>query len=238
MLTTELTRELYNDGISPIEAKEALVEARDSTVTKMTAKLFGNEYPRPPKKFGYDISLYGTNTYAYYVDPKEIKELNPYFGNKLERELGSDPVQAYNPIYVKIRRKNPRFAKAIDAHEKVHGAQPGKSILKRIGVLTIYGPLPLGEMIIEGSAERALEKSGIKPPSRYFDSESGKSAYSIYRDFVYDLENASPGITRQIFRAAKKGGVNSVIRLIENVPYIDRIVTKYARDIHVNSRTN
>jgi hypothetical protein len=105
--------------------------------------------------------------------------------------------------------------------------------LKGIGVFTQWGYLPVGEMINEGGLELALERRlKIKPPSRYFDEERGRSTYGLYRDFVYELEEASPGITRLVSRAIKKGGVNSAIRLLDSVPNFGDLTTKYAYKIN------
>lgn len=227
------------------EAREYVDAALDPRVVHEMASHFGNENPAPPKSAGYDMNLRGTPIIAYYRNPQEIVELAPEYQRPIVRdilrnEFGSlEPYVGLNPDLPQMaRRMGKDFAYSVLDHEKTHAAQPkGKFVLKGIYATTPFGELPIGEMIVEGSVEYALERRGKKPPSRYFDEQGqGKAAYSYYRDFVYEIEEKSPGITRQLMRAASRGGPNAAIRLIESVPDMGAIVAKYAYKL--NNRMN
>src|SRR3989344_3627410 len=225
-----LTKELYEPDINPILARRHLQQAKESVgSTYHAAQVFGNPYPRPPTRTFWDTSLKGTNTIAWYLDPQEVKQEYPMEGLAIEREIGSEPIVAYNPRLLRSRNKN--FIKAVDAHEKAHGGQQGKMKLKKIGAVTRYGPVPLGEMLIEGGVEWALdrysEKSGVMPPSRYMDQmNGGLSLYGIYREFAHELEGRQNGILRQVYRAAARAGPRDVVRHLETVPGIGEMVDK------------
>jgi hypothetical protein len=224
-------------------AERYLPMFRDMSATHDTADMFGNPNPRPPKTVVFDDNLTGTGTHAYYIDPQEI--IGRYghdhpVSRKVRREVGEDPLVAFNPDIIEIDKIHPGYAMAVNHHEKSHGGQPGKMLIKQIYMNTRFGKVPLGEMIIEGANEYALERRGRKSPSRYMDKMSGgreMPLYSFYRDMAYELEDKSPGILRQIFRAAHRGGPNAVVRLMNTIPDLDRIVDKYVSKIAANYRT-
>lgn len=216
------------------EARKYLEYAKDPAFTYEMARIFGNSEPAPARDAGYDRRLAGTGILAYYINPEEMVELypeaqQPYVRAALREELGStEPYIGLNPELGRVPRE---FADSVIKHEKSHGAQPkGKLVLKGIYARTPAGNIPLGEMFIEGWNEYGLERKGEKPPSRYFDEMHGygKALYSQYRDFVYEIEQQSPGITRQIMRAAHRGGPQAAIRLIGSIPDIGNIIAKYA----------
>jgi len=217
---------------TPDESKY-LDYALDPSVTHEMSRVFGNSEPAPAKWAGYDHKLLGSGVIAYYVNPEEVVDLYPEYQKptvrqELRKELGTtEPYIGLNPGIMKMSKEK---AYSIMDHEKSHGAQPkGKLALKGIYAVTPAGEIPLGEMLIEGWNEYGLEKSGRKPPSRYLDEDgNGKALYGHYRDFVYEIEQNSPGITRQIMRTAKRAGPNAAMRLIESVPGIDKLATKYA----------
>jgi len=221
--------------------REYLDYALDRSVTDAMASVFGNPEPAPAKWAGYDHKLLGSGVIAYYVNPEEVVDLypehhKPIVRNELRKELGTtEPYIGLNPGILRMPKEK---AYSVIDHEKSHGAQPkGKLALKGIYAVTPVGKVPLGEMLIEGWNEYGLERSGRKPPSRYLDEDGhGKALYSHYRDFVYEVEQQSPGITRQIMRSAKREGPNAAMRLIESVPGIDKLATKYASKL--NNRMN
>ncbi len=229
-ITSTLTRELYEPDINPGAARRLLQDFSDVSTTYDVARIFGNDSPRPPKKLFYDTSLRGTGTLAYHLDPQEVKQIYPTKGAILEKELGTEPIHAYNPDIVNF--KNKEYAISVDHHEKAHGGQQGKLQLKKLHAFTQYGLIPVGLMLIEGGVEYALERRGIKPPTRYMDESSGKQSYSVYRDFVYELEGKQHGIMRQIYRAAAKAGPRAAGRLLEAVPEIDDVINKYAEKLN------
>ncbi len=228
------------------EAQNYIQEALDPRLVHEMARGFGNDYPAPAKRAGYDSGLQGTPVIAYYVHPREALDsypdhLKPAAEQYLRKEFVTlDPYIGLNPDLPEMdRRIGNGFGTAVLEHEKGHGAQPkGKLVLKSIYARTPFGEIPLGEMIVEGSVEYALERRGRKPPSRYFDEieGEGKATYSKYRNFVYEMEGKSPGITRQIMRAATRGGPNAAMRLIQSVPDMGRIVAEYAYKL--NNRMN
>ncbi len=228
------------------EAQKYIKEALDPRSVHEMARDFGNNAPAPAKSAGYDFDLKGTPVIAYYVHPREALDfypdhLKPVAEQYLKREFGTlDPYIGLNPALPEMDRKIGKgFGTAVLEHEKGHGAQPkGKFVLKSIYARTPFGEIPLGEMIVEGMVEYALERRGKKPPSRYFDEieGEGKATYSQYRNFVYEMEGKSPGITRQIMRAATRGGPNAAIRLIQSVPDMDKIIAKYSWNL--NNRRN
>lgn len=212
----------------PAKTDEYVERALDPELTKEMATVFGNDETDSVQKVFYDHELEGTPTKAYQVSPKEIAEL--YGDRNLPQSL-LDTTVPYIALSPDLKRMPKDLAEAIIDHEKAHAAQPkGKLALLGIYARTLFGTIPLGRMLVEGWTEYGLEKRGTKPPSRYFDEMYGKgtTAYSQFRDFVYDVEDQSPGITRQIVRAARKGGPNAAVRLIESIPNIDSIATKYA----------
>ncbi len=211
-----------------VAADEYIQRALDPALTNEMAVVFGNNEPEPAKLAFYDRSLEGTGTFAYYVNPNEIKEL--YGGRNLPPFL-LDTAEPYIGLNPELNLMPKEFVYSVIDHEKSHGAQQkGKRALSRIRAYTPFGGVPLGTMLVEGWNEYGLERRGRKAPSRYFDElyGYGSTAYSQFRDFVYEVEEQAPGITRQIIRAAGKGGSDSAIRLIEGVPNIDKLVTKYA----------
>lgn len=230
MQLTGLTKDLFDHeshGKSREVRNSYLRDALDPKTTYEMAGLFDNDSPRPPGRVFWHRDLRGSGVLAWYLDPAEVKRAYPKDGEEIEREFGSDPIVALNPDVLKIN--NREYVTSIIDHEKTHGSQPGKQTLKRLGVMTRYGPLHLGEMLIEGGVEWAMEKRGKKAPSKFMQEYGGKkTSYGIYKDFVYDLEARKHGIMRQIYRAAKRGGMNSVIRLLETVPEIDTLVNVYA----------
>jgi hypothetical protein len=176
------------------------------------------------------MGLRGTDTQAYYIDPKEVKSIHPIAGMQLEAEIGPDPIVAYNPDILKGSRE---YRSLVDQHEKTHGGQQGKLKLKDLHVRTSYGELPIGLMLVEGGVEWATEKRGKKAVTRYRDEKTGrKSEYSIYRDFVYELEEKSHGILRQIYRAADRAGPYAAARLLQTVPGISQLLEKYAMKLN------
>ncbi|MCX6815323.1 MAG: hypothetical protein NT120_00540, partial [Candidatus Aenigmarchaeota archaeon] len=196
-----LTAELYNEH--PAKVQGLRHEAMDPTSTYKTAKIFGNPDPRPAKTALYDKSLRGTGTLAYNIDPQDVKSVYPAEGMQLEREIGPYPLIGINPDMLKIKDED--FRSSVLHHEKGHSAQPGKMKLKTIHAFTDYGLVPLGLMLIEGGVEWALERRGIKSPTSYWDKTSRiKQPYSIYRDFVRELDEKQPGIMRQIYRVASR----------------------------------
>jgi hypothetical protein len=230
-----LQRELFEPGVPPHVARGYLREALDTTATYEAAKLFGNERPRPPMRAFWDGSLRGSGTLAWYLDPQEVKLNYPREGRQLEEMVGSDPIVALSPDVVRMQKE---YASSVITHEKTHGAQQGKLMLKRLHAMTEYGALPIGEMLIEGGVEWAMERRGGKAPSRYMEKESDrKPAYAHFRDFVYELEASQKGIMRQIYRAADRGGMNAVTRLLESVPGMNMIVEKYASKL-LNMKMN
>lgn len=216
------------------DTDEYTKRALDTSLTAEMAAVFGNDEPAPAKRVFYDESLRGTGTYAYYVNPEEIAE---HYGDRNLPSSLLDTTVPYIGLNPELNGMQKDFARSVIDHEKAHGAQPkGKLAMKGIHAYTPFGVLPLGEMLVEGWAEYGLERKGRKPPSRYFDEiyGRGKAAYSHFRDLVYEVEEQSPGITRQIMRAARRGGPNAAIRLIEGIPNIKNIVTKYACSLRKN----
>lgn len=219
-----MTTELADQG----KTREYIERALDPALTNEMAGVFGNDNPAPAKAAFFDHSLEGTGTYAYYCHPQEIKDL--YGGRNLPHSLLKDtePYIGLSPDLLKMPRD---LAHSVIDHEKSHGAQPnGKLALLNIHAYTPAGMIPMGRMLVEGWNEYGLEKSGRKPPSRYFDGMHGQgnNPYSHFRDFVYELEQNTPGITRQIIRSARKGGPDAAMRLIESIPDIGNMATKYA----------
>ncbi len=230
-----LQRELFEPGVPQHVARGYLREALDTTATYEAARLFGNERPRPPMRAFWDGSLRGSGTLAWYLDPEEVKLNYPREGRQIEEQVGSDPIVALSPDVVRFQKE---YVGAIVDHEKTHGAQQGKLMLKRLHAMTDYGALPIGEMLIEGGVEWATERRGKKAASRYMEQDAcRKPAYAHFRDFVYELEASQKGIMRQIYRAADRGGPNAVVRLLNNVPGIDMIVEKYASKL-LNMKMN
>jgi hypothetical protein len=227
-----LTKELYEPGISPHAARAHLEESRkDVTATYDVAGIYGNKNPNTAGKHYYDKSLMGTGVLAWALDIPEIKETYPFEGIKYENTFGSKPIIAYNPDILKTNDKE--FTKAVVDHEKAHLGQQGKIQLKQIHAFTNYGVLPLGMMLVEGGVEYALEKSGRKPPTRYMDERSSKKQpYSVYRDFVYELEERQHGIMRQVYRAAARAGPRAAGRLLEAVPEFDQLLNKYSAKLN------
>lgn len=245
-LTSGLTTTLFDDRVSPVAARRFLDRSvEDDEATRYVADLLDNDDPRPARTALYDEKLRGTSVLAWYLDPSEVKKSNPVYGSMLEQELGSEPVIAYNPEVVSrhLRGKtDPGVLKSIEAHEKAHGGQPAKQEMKRIRARTRYGEMPLGEALLEGFVEYALDKrhdamkrkglSAPRAPTRYFE-ESTKPGeptphYVHYRNMVYEIEGAQPGTMRQVFRAAKRASMHDAMRLLETVPGINEIVEKYA----------
>ncbi|MBI3190439.1 hypothetical protein HYZ41_01915 [archaeon] len=227
---SKLTRELYEPDIDPAVARKHLNDSKDASTTYAVAELY-NAIPRPPTKVFYDTSLRGTPVLAWYLDPQDVKTVYPREGELIEREIGPDPIIAHNPDILKSKYKD--FGKAVDDHEKGHGGQPGKMKLKGLHAMTGYGRIPIGEMLIEGGVEWALEKRYKNAPSRQMDKMANKTtSYGLYRDFVYELEEKSPGIMRQVYRAASKASGRAAGRLLENVPGIEELVNKYAKKLH------
>ncbi|MBI2076165.1 MAG: hypothetical protein HYT72_02875 [Candidatus Aenigmarchaeota archaeon] len=221
------------------EARRYLEYALDPSFTREMAAIFGNAEPAPAEIAFYDAKLSGTGELANYLRPEEVAELyngdREFVMSRIREERGTTKTQmALSPDLLKMPEA---LVYAVIDHEKSHGAQPkGKLAMKGIHAYTPFGVLPLGEMLVEGWAEYGLERKGRKPPSRYFDEiyGHGKTAYSRFRDLVYEVEEQSPGITRQIMRAARRGGPNAAIRLIEGIPNIENIVTKYACSMRKN----
>lgn len=224
-------RQLYD--WNPQIAARLLEKAKDPATTHDIAGMMGNPNPRPPKNVGYDHSLKGTGTLAYYFDPQEIKRYDLRAGMELERKLGPHPVMRLSPDVVRIYEQDPEEADAIIYHEQGHGAQQGKMELKQIYAKSSLGTVPLGLMLIEGGNEWALEKRGKTPPTRYMDKRSKrKQPYSVFRDFVYALEEKQHGIMRQVYRAAHKAGPKAAIRLLEAVPGIENLIETYAAELY------
>ncbi|MFC2142909.1 hypothetical protein ACFLQN_00760 [Candidatus Aenigmatarchaeota archaeon] len=245
-----LSKNLFDDRVTPSDASRFLSDAEDPTTTYETAPLFGNSNPRPPTETYFDHNLTGTGTLAWYLDPLEVEDAYPAAGRELRRLIGPNPIMAYNPDVAKrsmLYGEN-ELLESIDDHEKTHGAQQAKQHIKRIGARTQFGTLPIGEMIIEGSVEYALDRRHTemsrkgrrvaKAPSRYFDRRMGRSTYGIYREFVYDLEGLQKGVTRRVFKAAERGGANAVLRTLQSVKGIDRLISKYALELTGASRLN
>ena len=206
--------------------------ALDPTFTNKMARAFDNDEPAPAKHVAYDPSLRNTGVLAYYVNPEEVVDLHPEYNRPLVRsalkqQIGTtDPYMGLNP---ELQYMDEEFVHSAIKHEQGHGAQPkGKLALKGIRARTSLGNVPLGEMFIEGWDEYTLEKRGEKPPSRYMDESQGSSLYSQYREFVRDVEQSAPGVTRQIMRAAEKAGPEAAMRVIETIPDVNGIITKYA----------
>lgn len=247
MVNTEsLTKELYRSEVTPEQSRDFLHKLSRPEVTFGAAEYFSADTCRPPENIFYDNRLSGTGALAYVVDPREVGETYPVIGKQLEKELGSDKsAMGINPdlpvAYYRGRIDN-SFVDAVADHEHIHPAQPAKLEMKRLGYESRFGYMPLGEMITEGSTEWALErrqeemakkgKFAAGAPSRYFDRTAGKSTYGIYRDFIYEIEKKEKGITRQLWRAAKRGGANSVARLLQTVPGIEEILDKYAYELN------
>lgn len=229
-------------NIETPEAQRYLKYAMDEQFTQEMARVFGNDDPAPVKHAFFDRSLENTGVLAYYVNPGEVVDLcpenqRPQAMSYLQQEFGTlEPYMGLNP---KLLEMDEKLVYSAIKHEQGHGAQPkGKLALKGIYAHTTLGDLPLGEMFIEGWNEYGLERKGEQSPSQYFDKVQGRGTtlYSQYRDFVSEVEQRSPGITRQIVRAAKKGGPNAAMRLIETIPDIDKLVTRYAE--RINYRMN
>ena len=114
---------------------------------------------------------------------------------------------------------------SMKAHEDAHGGQPGKLLAKALHARTPYGDLPIGEMLVEGGNEFAMQEIGMTPPSRYF----GDSAmYSFYRRFVEELEYSRPGVTKDFMRAAARCDLQEVANVLDSVPRIERLTSRYA----------
>lgn len=200
------------------------------TATYKVADYFGNPNPRPPERYIFDSSLQGTGKLAYYVNPKEVTAFLKFIypGNDTEiesaiqRELGPNVIVAYNPDVLKLPV---HVLKSVKNHEDAHGGQPGKLLAKAIGILTPYGALPIGEMIVEGGNEYALEATDMKPPSRYFDDNA---LYSFYRRFVEELEYQMPGVTRDFLHATAEYDIRRATKVLDSVSGIDRLIGKYA----------
>jgi len=250
VLTEGLTQELFGEGPEIRQrGREFLRESvKDDDATRYVARLLGNDTPRPARLAVYDPKLVGTGVLAWYLDPQEVKEVYPRHGRLLEQELGTEPVIAYNPDPVREYLKTGRGGKrirSVAAHEKGHGGQPGKVKLKQLKVHTHFGPFPLGEALGEGHNEYALDrryeemtKKGIdveRAPTRDFEEHLRPGepvpAYIHYRELVYELEHANPGIMRQVFRAAHRATLGDVVRLLNTVPDVGKIVNKYAGKI-------
>ncbi len=245
-LTAGLTRELFDNSVSRESARRFLRErVQDDEVTRYVAGLVGNDNPRAPKTAFYDRSIEGTGILAWYLDPQDVKRVHPAYGTRLEAEIGTEPIMAYNPRVVKRYLKGEMSGEemdSIDNHEKGHGGQPAKPEIKSVHALTQYGVFPLGTALLEGHNEwsqdryrEAMAKRGKKvpkAPTRYFEDKlkPGQPVphYVHYRNFVYELEDAQPGVMRQFFRAAKRAGMKDAIRILENVKGVDKIVEKYA----------
>lgn len=243
-----LTRRLFSPDIDPKEAAKGLQEAASHTnVTHDIARHYGTE-PRPARTFWYDPDLVGTGTQAYNIDPKEVRKMSPYMAMFLENEIGPDPGIGVNPevvskqsglrsqirrlyrnsfdmaerVYVGLRNK-------IYKHEAGHGGQQGKMEAKQVVAQTAYGTLPIGEIMIEGGLEVALEQTGHGAPSREFDAMSGgRSSYGLYRDLVYRLEQKRKGISTEFLRVADKYGPKAAAELLAKVPDVGGILTEYA----------
>jgi hypothetical protein len=223
-------------------AERYLNAASDPSFTLKMASIFENTEPAPAVRVFYDPKIKDTDVLAYYNNPREVLELCPNDQRELislllKGKTGNlEPYIALNPG---ILTEPEELVYSVIKHEQSHAAQP-KGKLTMLGVYadTPFGSIDLGRMFVEGWNEYGLEKKGEKPPSRYFDEMYGygKAAYSQCRDFVYDVEAQSPGITRQIMRAASKGGPNAAISLIEGIPNIGKIVTEYAWKL--NNRMN
>jgi len=236
-----ITSYQYDDRFSSSDIEDIRKKSVDTTATKKAAKFFGS-YPKTVAYYAVDTTLEGTGTLAFHLDPEDVKESNPVLGEKLEAKY-KGIIQAVSPKYLDIWLENEQLARSIDDHEKVHAAQPAKPRIKKIIAVTPYGNLRVGEMLIEGSAERALEWMDKKPPSKYFDRTGEEATYSVYRNFVEDLEKASSGITRLVFRAAKRastpdGGTDSAIRLLNTVPGIEKLIAKYTHKLNADKGRN
>jgi len=211
-----------------VSANKLAEYAMDPSFVRDIATTLGNNEPIPPVKAFLDYELVGTGTYGYNLRPDEVIDL---VGDKYLPPSMLDTTVQYIGFSPELLNMPDNFAYSVIDHELTHAAEPkGKLALKSIYADTPFGFLPVGEMLMEGWTEYSLEKRGKKSPSRHFDEMHGygNTAYSQYRQFVYDVEGQSPGITRQIVKAARKGGPNAAIRLIESIPDIDSIVTKYA----------
>jgi hypothetical protein len=244
--TESLTKELYRSEITPEQSRDFLRKLSRPEVTYDAAKYFSPDTCRPPENIFYDNRLSGTGIQAYVVDPREVGETYPVLGKQLETELGSDkPAMGVSPdlpVAYYRGRIGKSFIDAVADHEHIHPAQPAKLEMKRLGYESAFGYVPLGEMIVEGSTEWALERRKEEmakkgkfvagAPSRYFDRMGQKSTYGIYRDFIYEIERKEKGITRQLWRAAKHGGANSVAKLLQNVSGIEEILDRYAYELN------
>ena len=228
----QYSRPLY-DNWNPQIAARLLNTVKNPSNTMEAASVFGNPNPRPARTAVYDVSLSGSGTQAYYVDPQEVKRYYPNEGMRLESRIGPNPMIALNPDVVRIYQKDPEFAHAVIRHEAYHGGQQGKLVLKQIYARSSVGNVPLGLWLIEGGVEWAIRRRGQKAPTEFFEKYSGrKSDYCHYRDFVEELEEKQHGIMRQVYRAAARGGPNAAIRLLESVPGIDALIQKYVAKLY------
>lgn len=211
-----------------VSADKLAEYAMDPSFVRDIAATLGNDEHIPPVIAFPDYELVGTGTYAYNLRPDEVVDL---VGDKYLPPSMLDTTVQYIRFNPEVLNMPEDFAYSVIDHEKTHAAQPkGKLALKSIYADTPFGFLPVGEMLMEGWTEYSLERRGKKAPSRHFDEMHGygNTAYSQYRQFVYDVEGQSPGITRQIVKAARKGGPNAAMKLIESIHGIDDIVAKYA----------
>jgi len=253
-LTAGLTRELFDPSISRESAGRFLdTRVKNDEVTRYVAGLVDNDNPRPARKAFYDHKLRGTGVFAWYLDPKDVKRIDPVYGARLEAEIGSEPIIAYNPRVVAKYFKgemDPEFMDAVENHEKGHGGQSSKPEINSLYILTPHGAIP-GKALLEGHNEwaqdrynEAMAKRGrkvAKAPTRYFEKnlKAGEPVphYVHYRNFVYELEDTQPGVMRQFFRAAKRATMKDAMRVLENVPGIEKIADKYAAKLN-ESRMN
>ena len=234
----DLPEHTVSNGVAEYAARAggALLESKTEelfsypTATYKVADYLGNPNPRPPERYLFDPSLQGTGVLAYYVNPKEVAAFLKFvypghdteIENAIQRELGPNVIVAYNPDVLKLPV---HVLKSVKDHEDGHGGQHGKLLAKALGVLTHYGPLPIGEMLVEGGNENALQVMGMEPPSRYFDDNS---MYSFYRRFVEELEYLKPGTTRDFLHATAEYDIRGATKVLDGVPGIDRLIGKYA----------